>query len=304
MYSIGPACVDESPTVGRTAGRPCPRGNTPRQYTAAIHNSKRYRQFAQDRQVQKLDKTMQDSASTKQQQLRQLDSLVRRLETQGRRRWSERQPVSTSFAALDALLPEGGLARGTLVEWFMGGGFAAGAGALALRTAREAARHGGHIVVFDRGRQFYPPAAAAWGLNLSQVVVVRADSPRDELWSLDQTLRCQGVAAAWGYWEQLDWRWFRRLQLSAERGGTIGLLLRPAQVRGEPSWADVQWQVQPLPAVEAPISEGSVSEGSVSEGGAPSVAGQPWLRRPPWRLSVTLHRCRGGAAGQTVQVSL
>jgi hypothetical protein len=39
---------------------------------------------------------------------------------------------------------------------------------------------------------------------------------------------------------------FRRWQLAAERGGSIGLLARPLTARSRPSWADVQLMVTPL----------------------------------------------------------
>jgi hypothetical protein len=220
-------------------------------------------------------------------ELTSLRKTVQRLETQGRQRW-ESQGVSTGVNLLDQLLPTGGLVRGTLVEWFMGsgnenvGGIGAGAGALALRAACEAARDGGYVIVFDRLRRFFPPAAVAWGLDLRQVVLVRAASVRDELWALEQSLRCEGVAAVWGFWDDLDWRWFRRLQLSAEQGGTLAMLVRPGRFAGQPSWADVQWCVRPLsPNKQSPQKSDSA-----------------------WRLSVTLKRCRGGVTGKTVHVPM
>ena len=39
----------------------------------------------------------------------------------------------------------------------------------------------------------------------------------------------------------------RRLQLAAEIGGGLGILLRPAQARGQPSFAEYRFLVQPLP---------------------------------------------------------
>ncbi|MFP6677958.1 MAG: hypothetical protein VB878_22925 [Pirellulaceae bacterium] len=214
---------------------------------------------------------------------------VQRLETEGRQRWQGQSVISTGTKPLDQLLPSRGLVRGTLVEWILGADRSSGAGVLALRAACEAARDGGYVIVFDRQHCFFPPAAAAWGLDLKRLVVIRASSVRDELWALDQALRCRAVAAVWGGLEELDWRWFRRLQLSAEQGGTLGLLLRPARARGQPSWADVQWQVTPV----VPKTERSQQSQHELQ-----------RQRSLWQLSVTLNRCRGGAIGRTVQVSI
>src|SRR5688572_2894789 len=158
---------------------------------------------------------------------------------------TDRGIVSTGVPALDALLPRGGLRRGSMTEWLSA---AAGGGTqtLALVCTREACRDGKSLVVVDRSRQFYPPAAAAWGIDLSRLIVVHPAGDAEELWAIDQALRCRGVAAVWSKREQLDPRDFRRLQLAAESGGTLGLLVRSARVRGQPSWADVQFVCSPL----------------------------------------------------------
>jgi hypothetical protein len=111
---------------------------------------------------------------------------------------------------------------------------------LSLLAAREACRDGGTLVVIDRQQIFYPPAAAAWGIDLERLIVVRPRSARDELWAAVQSLRSPAVAAVWGMIDRLDSRAFRRLQLAAQAGRTLGLLLRPPSARGQPSWADVR----------------------------------------------------------------
>jgi hypothetical protein len=100
-------------------------------------------------------------------------------------------------------------------------------------------------VVIDRRQTFYPPAAAAWGIDLNRLIIVRPRTTRDELWAAVQSLRSPAVAAVWAPIERLDARAFRQLQLAAQAGRTLGLLLRPWHVRGQPSWADVQVEVRP-----------------------------------------------------------
>ncbi|HJQ80900.1 MAG TPA: hypothetical protein VJ828_13130, partial [Lacipirellulaceae bacterium] len=92
---------------------------------------------------------------------------------------------SSGAAAIDRLLPGGGLRHGMLVEW-LGGERSRGAEeqksskarqqnknysttplfhcssavTLSLLAARETCREGGALVVIDRRQTFYPPAAA------------------------------------------------------------------------------------------------------------------------------------------------
>src|SRR5437879_823888 len=87
-----------------------------------------------------------------------------------------------------------------------------------------------------------PSGTVAWGIDLSAVLVLRPANEADALWALDQALRCPGVGAVWAVCDRLDVRDSRRLQLAAECGGTLGLFIRPARLRGQPTWADVQWE--------------------------------------------------------------
>ncbi|NIP84013.1 MAG: hypothetical protein GTO03_00005, partial [Planctomycetales bacterium] len=61
---------------------------------------------------------------------------------------------------------------------------------LAFMAAGQACRGGGTLVVLDRRRQFHPPAAARFGIELENLIVVHATGEADNAWALDQTLRC------------------------------------------------------------------------------------------------------------------
>ena len=158
--------------------------------------------------------------------------------------------IGSGCKAIDGLLPENGFRRGTLVEW-LAAGEGVGAAALALATAAEACRDGGGLVLLDRSREFYPPAAAAFAIDPTRLIVVHAMDRADHYWAMDQALRCPAVAAvvAWpdAMEDRFDGQTFRRLQLAAEEGGGLGLLIRPEAMRHQPSWADVRLLVEPLP---------------------------------------------------------
>lgn len=184
--------------------------------------------------------------------------------------------VSSGSAALDRLLPEQGFRWGTLVEW-LGAGSGSGAQTLALYAAREACREGGALVILDYLREFYPPAAVRLGIDPASMIVVHALSEADNLWALDQSLRSLGVAAVLAWPEKLDGHSFRRLQLAAEQGGGLGLLVRPEGARHEPSWADVRLLVETVPLVT------------------------PGTAR---RLKVHVLRSRGSVRGESVEVEV
>jgi len=207
------------------------------------------------------------------------------------RRWEGAGSLSSGCRPLDDILPERGIRRGTLVEW-LAQGEGSGAGTLAWLAAREACRSGGAVVVLDARRDFCPTAAVRMAIEPERLIVVRADTAGDTFWALDQALRCGAVAAALAWPEaqngKLDGRTFRRWQLAAEESGVLGLLIRPAAVRHEPSWADVRLLVEPLPGV-----------GLVSNVPDPNVP-DPKRRR----LRIHLLRCRGMGDRRNVDVEL
>jgi protein ImuA len=153
--------------------------------------------------------------------------------------------VSSGLPELDARLPERGFPRGSLIEWLVPGP-GSGAGTLALAAAREACRDGPPLVVVDRSGRFYPPAAAALGLDLARVLIVRPRRSDDEAWACDQALRTRGIGAVLAWPDRADARWLRRWQLAVEQSGVIGLFVRPERARGEPCFSAVRLQVQPL----------------------------------------------------------
>jgi protein ImuA len=187
--------------------------------------------------------------------------------------------ISTGCRALDERLPEGGVRRGTLVEW-LSDSPGCGATQFALRAAREVQGEGA-IIVVDRTGMFYPPAAAACRIDLTNVIIVHPANEQDEEWGLDQALRCEHAAAVLAWPRRIDDRAFRRLQLAAERSGALGLLVRSATTIGEPSWADVRLQISPR-------------------------TGHPprdqLLRN--WRLEVRLLRFRGWSLGQEESIEV
>jgi protein ImuA len=202
----------------------------------------------------------------------EIAALQRKLERYTRRA-GDAELVSAGIPALDRLLPGGGLRPGSLVE-YLAADRGQGAGSLALAAARVVCQEGRPLVVLDRLRNFYPVACSTGGIPLSQILLLRPASEAEERWALDQVLRCPGVGAVWGMCGVIGPHDFRRLQLAAESGGALGLLVRSARQRGQPTWADVQWLVEPEPS----------NDGR--------------------RVRVELVRCRGGISGRSVRLEL
>lgn len=223
--------------------------------------------------------------------LEQLRAQLERLHSRPRPDEAISEPTySAGGKALDSLLPHGGLRQGTIVQWVgdTGGDCAASLATIAAAEIAGSELSGGKpLVIFDSGKKvsFYPPAAIAMGVPANRMVMVKkreCHTHADMIWAIDQALRCEAVAAVWaelGTW--LNDRDARRLQLAAEAGGTVGLFVRPAEVRRRPSFSDVSWFVSPHEKGVRHFSLGSARQ-----------------------LRVEIDRCRGGVEGAIAVVEI
>lgn len=219
--------------------------------------------------------------------------------------------VSSGCAAMDACLPASGYQPGSVVEYLRS---TSGCGAtyLALAAAAAALRssEGKYLVLVDTHHQFYPPALSSHCISLSRVIWVRPESHCDAVWAADQALRTPAVAAVIADLEVLDERDARRLQLAAERGGGVGLLLRSLTARRMPSWAEVQWVIRSI-APTVPIKTAQAVSADLSSSVkalAPSATPRTGLAheevKPLRRLEVNLARVRGGKAGSQLLLDI
>ncbi|WP_137177762.1 ImuA family protein [Roseomonas sp. AR75] len=167
--------------------------------------------------------------------------------------------------SIDAHLPGGGLARAGLHEIL-----AAEPGAAAGFCAVILGRTAGPVLWIGPDPDAWPPGLVRFGLSPADLVLVRAPRPTDGLWAMEEALRCPAVGGALLTLSDLDLTAARRLQLAAEAGGALGLLLRPDTEDPGPSAALTRWRINALPG----------------DSGSPHKLGDP-----RWQLD--LLRCRG-----------
>jgi protein ImuA len=149
-------------------------------------------------------------------------------------------------------LPGGGLARAAVHEVL-----ATAPGCGAAFCAVLLARTGGTVLWIASGRDAllaWPPGLARCGLDPARLVIVRAERWADALWAMEEALRCPAVTGALLAVDsgeaggRLDLTATRRLQLAAEAGGALGLLLRPEAASAEHTAAVTRWRVGSLGA--------------------------------------------------------
>lgn len=163
-------------------------------------------------------------------------------------------------AEIDARLPGGGLAFGALHEVAGGGAGTVDGAAAALFVAGVAARSKGKVLWCLTRPDLFFPAISQAGLHPDRVIFCEADKEEDVLASMEEGLAFGGLGAVVGELVRLPMTASRRLQLAAEKTGTIGLVLRrwrrqtEASDYGQPTASTTRWRVSVLPSEPLPVA--------------------------------------------------
>lgn len=163
-------------------------------------------------------------------------------------------------AEIDGRLPGGGLAFGALHEFAGGGAGTVDGAAAALMVAGIAARTKGKILWCLSRPDLFAPSISQAGLHPDRVIYVEADREEDVLASFEEGLGFGGLGAVVGEIVRLPMTASRRLQLAAEKSGTMGLALRrwrrqaEANDYGQPTASVTRWRISQLPSEDLPVA--------------------------------------------------
>ena len=176
---------------------------------------------------------------------------------QNPRLWRGRDQANTSgwqglpsgYPKLDRYLPGGGWPRHALTEILLEH---YGMGELQLlmpalarlsKSEDSEAAEAGWIAWIAPPFQPYPPALLQWGINLSQVLIVRPRQENETLWAAEQALSSGNCAAVLMWLDTLDDYSSRRLQLAAEKGQSWAIAFRPLKALAQASAAALRIQL-------------------------------------------------------------
>ena len=129
-------------------------------------------------------------------------------------------------AAIDATLPWRGLPCGVLHE-VSGAAMDGAATAFCTMLLARLSDRTRPVLWVCPGDDLYGPGLISFGLPLDRLILVRARKPAEILWTIEEALRCRGLAAVLGEIADLPLAAGRRLQLAARKSGVTALLLRP-----------------------------------------------------------------------------
>jgi protein ImuA len=161
---------------------------------------------------------------------------------------------------MDDRLPGGGLAYATIHEVSGGGTDTVNGAAAALFAAGIAARTRGKILWCLTRPDLFFPALAQAGLHPDRVIFCETGREEDVLAACEEGLGFGGFGCVVGELVRLPMTASRRLQLAAERGKSMGLVVRrwrrqsEARDYGQPTASTTRWRVSVLPSEPLPVA--------------------------------------------------
>lgn len=170
-----------------------------------------------------------------------------------------RQVLPFGVSEMDDRLPGGGLSFGALHEIAGGGGGTVDGAAAALFAAGIAARTGGKILWCLTRPDLFFPALAQAGLHPDRVIFCESNKEEDVLAAMEEGLAFGGLPVVVAELVRLPMTASRRLQLAAEKTGSMGLIVRrwrrqnEASDYGQPSASTTRWRISVLPSDPLPV---------------------------------------------------
>lgn len=101
-------------------------------------------------------------------------------------------------------------------------------------------------------QQIFPPALKAFGVDPAKIIFIRLQKEKEILWTMEEALKCQGLAAVIGNVQGISFTASRRLQLAVEKSKVTGFLIRQIN-RTQVTTAFIsRWKITTAASVHAP----------------------------------------------------
>lgn len=136
-------------------------------------------------------------------------------------------------------------------------------------------KNGSAAVWIGSSRILFPPALKAFGIRPDQIIFIDLQKEKDILWSMEEALKCAGLAAVIGEMPDISFTSSRRFQLAVEQSRVTGFILRSNPRNQHPNSCIARWKIKSIPGF--------------------TEDGLPGLGFPRWQ--VDLEKIRNGRPG-------
>jgi protein ImuA len=103
----------------------------------------------------------------------------------------------------------------------------------------------GTAVWISARRTLYPPALSQFGIQPHEIIFIDLSRPKDVLWTIEEALKCNALAAVVGELSELSFTESRRLQLAVEQSRVTGFIHRYSPRSENITACVTRWRIKP-----------------------------------------------------------
>ena len=158
--------------------------------------------------------------------------------------------LNVGLGPIEAAFPNASFPIGAIHEFLSIGmpGAAATSGFIAGLLSALMQNNGASIWI-SASRLLFPPALKAFGLEPDRIIFVDVHNEKEALWSMEEALKCNGLAAVIGELPEISFTASRRLQLAVEQSRVTGFILRQDPRNLSTTACVSRWKITPLVSV-------------------------------------------------------
>jgi protein ImuA len=105
-----------------------------------------------------------------------------------------------------------------------------------------------YVVWVGQKQRIYPPALSQFGIRSECVIFANISRHTDALWTIEEALKCDSLAAVIGEIGELTFTQSRRLQLAVEQSHVTGFIHRHCPRTENTTACVTRWKITPLPS--------------------------------------------------------
>lgn len=106
----------------------------------------------------------------------------------------------------------------------------------------------GVCIWISKSNQVFPAALSVFGIQPHRLIFVQLHRDRDVLWTMEEALKCEGLAAVIAEVGELTFMQSRRLQLAVEQSRVTGFVLRSNERKMSTTACIARWQISAAPS--------------------------------------------------------
>jgi len=109
-------------------------------------------------------------------------------------------------------------------------------------------KNGGVTAWISLNNTVFPSALKTYGIDPHHIIFIDPKNPKDLLWTMEEALKCEGLAAVVGEIPEISFIASRKLQLAVEQSRVTGILLRVNPRKLNQTASAMRWRISHLPS--------------------------------------------------------